>query len=298
MIAYPYTHDPRGESQMMDVISVVLRALSFILLFQAAGVALFVALFGRRLASSRATVRLGQAAALAAIVLVAAHYAMEAARMAGELSGLWDPALQGMMWHSPSRAALIGRLAGLLLIAVGLQGGNGRWTIAVGGAVLAIAAFTFTGHTSGNMHHGALSALLMFHLLVVAFWFGALWPLYIASLRETPRRVFNIIERFTAVATWLVPMILAAGVAMAVLLLPNLAALGEPYGELLIAKVAGFALLMGLAAANKWRLGPALAQGTLQSGRWFRRSVAVEYVLIAAVLSITAVMTSLFSPEA
>ena len=43
---------------------------------------------------------------------------------------------------------------------------------------------------------------------------------------------------------------------MAVLLLPNLSALSEPYGKLLIAKVVGFALLMGLAAANKWRLGP------------------------------------------
>jgi hypothetical protein len=34
-----------------------------------------------------------------------------------------------------------------------------------------------------------------------------------------------------------------------------------------------------------------------KSGPWFRRSVATEYVLIAAVLSITAVMTSFFSPE-
>jgi putative copper export protein len=78
----------------------------------------------------------------------------------------------------------------------------------------------------------------------------------------------------------------------------HLSALSEPYGELLIAKVIGFALLMGLAAANKWRLGPALVHGAVQSGRWFRRSAAVEYVLIAAVLTLTAVMTSFFSPEA
>jgi putative copper export protein len=92
-------------------------------------------------------------------------------------------------------------------------------------------------------------------------------------------------------------VILLAGIVMAVLLLPNVSALSEPYGELLIAKVVGFAVLMGLAAANKWRLGPALAHGPV-SGLWFRRSVAAEYVLIAAVLAITAVMTSFFSPEA
>jgi putative copper export protein len=259
-----------------------------------------VAIFGRRLSNSQVSVRrLGQGAAIAAIVLVAAHYALEAARMAGEMSGVWDPALQGMMWNSPARASLIGRLLGLLLIAVGLQEASARRTIlAVGGAALATGAFTLTGHTSVNAHRAALAVLLVFHLLVVAFWFGALWPLYVASLRETPARASDIIERFTAVATWLVPGILLAGIVMAVLLLPNLGALSEPYGELLIAKVVGFAVLMGLAAANKWRLGPALVHGRAQSGRRFRRSVAAEYVLIAAVLAITAVMTSLFSPEA
>jgi putative copper export protein len=285
---------------MTDVLSVSLRALSFILLFQAAGTAIFVALFGHRLASSRgAVLRLGQGAAIAAMLLAAAHYAVEAARMAGEMSGMWDPTLQGMMWHSPNRAALICRLAGLLLIAVALRGGGPRSTLAAaGGAVLATGAFTLTGHTSVNAHRGALTALLMLHLLVVAFWFGALWPLYLASVRETPARASDIIERFTAVATWLVPVILLAGIVMAVLLLPNISALSEPYGQLLIAKAVGFAVLMGLAAANKWRLGPALVHGPVQSGQWFRRSVAAEYVLIAAVLTITAVMTSFFSPEA
>ena len=286
--------------EMPDVVSVILRALSFVLLFQAAGVAIFVAVFGRRLASSQVSVRrLGQAAAIAAIVLVAAHYALEAARMAGEMSGMWDPTLQGMAWNSPAGTALICRLLGLLLIAVGLQEASVRWTIlAVGGTVLATGAFALTGHTSVNAHRAALAPLLMLHLLVVAFWFGALGPLYVASLRETPARASDIIERFTAVATWLVPGILLAGIVMAVLLLPNLQALSEPYGELLIAKVVGFAVLMGLAAANKWRLGAALVHGPAQSGRWFRRSVAAEYVLIAAVLAITAVMTSFFSPDA
>jgi len=285
---------------MPDIVSVILRALSFVLLFQAAGVAIFVAIFGRRLASSRVSIRrLGQATAIAALVPVTAHYALEAARMAGEMSGMWDPTLQGMAWNSPARSALICRLLGLLLIAAGLQGESSRWAfVAVGGAVLATGAFTLTGHTSVNVHRATLAALLMLHVLVVAFWFGALWPLCVASLRETPARAADIIERFTAAATWLVPVVLSVGIVMAVLLLPNLRALSEPYGELLIAKVAGFAVLMGLAAANKWWLGPALVHGSVQSGLRFRRSVAAEYVLIATVLAITAVMTSFFSPEA
>src|SRR2546422_6770673 len=125
-----FRHGTDGGTRMTDVLSAILRALSFVLLFQAAGVAIFVALFGRRLASSRGAVRrLGQAAALAAMVLVAGHYALEAARMTGELSGMWDSSLQGIVWHSPSRAALICRLSGLLLITIGFQGASPRWTI-------------------------------------------------------------------------------------------------------------------------------------------------------------------------
>jgi putative copper export protein len=285
---------------VVDVFSVTLRALTFVLLLQAAGVAIFLAIFGRRLAISRSAIqRLGKRAAVAGLVLVAGHYVLEPARMAGELSGVWDPALQGMMWHSAGAAALIFRLVGLALIAIGLRRTQGRGAmLAALGAVLACLAFTLTGHTSVAAHRGMLASLLLIHLLVVAFWFGALGPLYLASSRETSVRAHEIVEAFTGVATWFVPIVLLVGVAMAIALLPSVSALREPYGELLIAKLIGFAVLMGLATANKWRLGPALVHGTFESGRRFRRALATEYVLIAAVLAVTAVMTTFFSPEA
>ena len=284
---------------MVDALSVTLRALSFVLLYQAAGVSIFLAVFGRRLADSWNAARvLGQVAALAGVVLVVGHYALEAARMAGEVPGVWDPVLQGIMWHSSAGTALILQLVGLSLIAMGLQRSQGRWsTLATLGAVLACLAFTLTGHTSVAAHRAMLAPLLAIHLLVVAFWFGALGPLYLASLRERPVRTSELIEAFTAVATWLVPVILVAGLTMAVVLLPSLSALRQPYGELLIAKVVGFAVLMGLAAANKWRLGPALVAGTAESGRRFRRAIAAEYILIVGVLTVTAVMTTFFSPQ-
>ena len=284
---------------MPDIASLVLRALSFVLLFQAAGVAIFIALFGRRLDRSQPAIRrLGQAAALAGVVAVAGHYALEAARMAGQMSGLWDPMLQTMMWHSASRAALLCRLLGLLLIAVGLHAASQRRTIlAIGGVVLTTGAFTLMGHTSVNSHRAVLATLLMIHLLIVAFWFGALGPLYLVSLKEPPARAFDLTQRFTAIATWLVPLILLAGATMAALLLPNVAALRAPYGRLLIAKFIGFVFLMGLAAANRWRFAPGLASATNPSERRFRQSLGAEYVLIAAILTVTAIMTSWFSPD-
>jgi putative copper export protein len=75
------------------------------------------------------------------------------------------------------------------------------------------------------------------------------------------------------------------------------AALRQPYGELLLAKGALYVVLLACGAVNKWLLGPALARGELPAARRFHRLVITEYVLMVVVLSVTAVMTTFFSPE-
>jgi copper resistance protein D len=94
-----------------------------------------------------------------------------------------------------------------------------------------------------------------------------------------------------------VPGLLVAGGTVAVLLVPGLVVFGQPYGQLLLAKMAGYAALLGFAAWNKLRLTPALLKNDPAAVTRLRRSLASEYVLIAAVLGITAVMTGLYSPD-
>jgi putative copper export protein len=66
---------------------------------------------------------------------------------------------------------------------------------------------------------------------------------------------------------------------------------------LLLAKMAGFGTLLGFAAWNKLRLTPALLQNNPAAAPRLRRSLTIEYLIIAAVLGITAVMTGLYSPD-
>jgi putative copper export protein len=94
----------------------------------------------------------------------------------------------------------------------------------------------------------------------------------------------------------MVPAIALAGIAIAVAIVPTWAALWTPYGLLLSGKLLGFAMLMGLAALNKLKLGPALAQGSQAASRALRCSLIVEFVFIASVLAVTATMTAMFSP--
>ena len=290
-----------------DALSAALRAISFALLLNAAGIPIFIAAFGRLIPNSLPDViKLGSRVTIAALVFVAAHQALEAARMAGEMSGVVDPAMQKIALLSPAGAAFAVRIIGLALVAVGLRssaspegasapshadGPAATSTLALLGTLLTTTSFTLLGHTTTTPHRVAAAVLVTVHLLVVAFWIGSLWPLYIAATKDPPARV---IESFSKTAAAVVPIILLAGIGLTALLLPSLAAFKQPYGQLLLAKVTGFAVLMAVASLNKWHFGPACAEGDTAA---FKRTVAVEYVLICAVLAVTAAMTTFYSPE-
>jgi copper resistance protein D len=283
-------------SSVPDVLSVVCRAFAFVLLLQSGGIALFLAAFGRRLPGSQGTIQsLGWISALAAMAFVGGHYMLEGARMAGDMSGVIDPSLQRLALHSPTGEALGLQVPGLVLVAVGLR--TGRPVLGSAGAILAVISFAVVGHTSVSPQRAVLAPLLILHLLVVAFWIGALGSLYLASMRETAGVAAGAVAAFSAVAIWLVPCVFLAGLGMTLLLVPGLSVLLQPYGELLLVKTTLYAVLLGLAALNKWRFGPRMATEP-SAAEGFRHAVAIEYVLVCSVLTVTAVMTMFYSPEA
>ena len=280
-----------------DTLSVILRSASFIAMFQAAGMVLFITVFGRRLEVSLPLLRrITQLSAIVAAALLVGQYALEAARMADDMSGIVDPSLQMLAMHSASSVVLALRLLGLVVILAAIDQGDLGIPFSVIGATVAIGSFLFTGHTAANPLRWVLASLLIVHLTIVAFWFGALVPLYVASTRERPAIAGEVTNAFSRVAGWIVPGIFLAGFLLVLILVRHLAEFRLAYGISLLGKAAGFGVLMGLAALNKWRLGPAIASGDPTSLRAFRRSLVAEYLLVGAVLTVTAVMTTLFSP--
>jgi putative copper export protein len=279
-----------------DLLSVVVRTLGFVSLFQAVGAAAFLAVFASTLGRSVERIRrLARIAAAAGIVLILAHLALEPARLAGDFDGLWDHGLQQLAIESGSGASQLLQASGLLLILVAPHRSTGAsrlWVL--GGGLLALGAFLLTGHTSAHPLRMVLAPLLALHLLVAAFWFGSLSPLALVSRVEPNALAAVVLQRFSLLAGWLVPLILLAGLSMGWILAGSFSVLRRPYGELLLAKLAGFALLSLLAAANRWRFAPALAAGG--SGWSLRTTIAVEYGLLVAILATTAVLTAYFSP--
>jgi len=287
-----------------DWAAVATRTLLLTAVYQASGAGLFLVLFGVQAPRLR---RLGRVAAAIAVMLALLQLPLTAARMSGEAAGSIDGALLRLAWQSSFGTALAAQLAGLGMLLIGLRAlpTHGRTSRMIawerigllGGALLAAAAPTLTGHTSVQAPRALLAPLLALHLVVGAFWLGALWPLRWSVAEYSPAAAASLLQQFSRLAGLLVPLIAVAGVGVAVLLIHDVAVLRRPYGLLLLAKAGLFVLLMMLAARNRWRHTPALTRTPAQAAPALLRSIATEYWLLLGVLAVTATLTTLFSPE-
>jgi putative copper export protein len=282
-----------------DALVIGLRAICFVALFQAAGAALFLALYEPHVARGPAD-RLRQIARIAALVaLVAAvlHYVLTPARMAGDFGSTFDPALESLLLRSSSGTAHIVRVVGLAILLLALDRASklNTWA-ACAGAALALLSFALMGHTVIHPQRWLLAPLLLVHVAVAAVWLGALAGLYMAA-RDSGTAAGSLVARFSAHAGWAVPAIFVCGAVMSVLFVRSFGELATPYGAMVLGKSLAFAALMALAARNKWGFGPRLLAGDASAVPALQRTIKAEWVLIAAVLAATAVMTSLYAPE-
>ena len=237
----------------------------------------------------------GLAMTFAVLGIVAAilAFSLRGANLTGDVSGLTDPEMLKILWTTPVGTALLLRLVGLgLLIAGLLMGRVGTWVSVLGG-VIAIWSFDQVGHVSG-LETTLLDLALMLNLLAVALWIGVLTPLKrLASSSSTYASAADVGHRFGVVASAAVPVLIIVGGYMGYQLVGSFTALvGTSYGQAMIIKVLLVCLLLGLAAANKLRFIPALRTGDPAVANHLSKSISVEWIVILAVLGMTAVLTT------
>ncbi len=237
----------------------------------------------------------GLAMTFAVLGIVAAilAFSLRGANLTGDVSGLTDPEMLKLLWTTPVGTALLLRLVGLGLLIAGLfMGRVGTWVSVLGG-VIAIWSFDQVGHVSG-LETTLLDLALMLHLLAVALWIGVLTPLKrLASSSSTYALAADVGHRFGVVASATVPVLIIVGGYMGYQLVGSFTALvGTSYGQAMIIKVLLVGLLLGLAAANKLRFIPALRTGDSAVANHLSKSISVEWIVILAVLGMTAVLTT------
>jgi copper transport protein len=275
----------------------VIRALTYVGALLAVGLALFLILFGRYPAvNSRAVARPAIAAALVGAVATAAGAAVQSAMLADGLADALDPAALVSVLGTGFGLAVLVRMGGLVVLLVALTRRDFSPVLGAAGALAVAASFAFTGHTV-RLDSPVLSALLVFHLLAVAFWTGSFIPLVRATWGNDVAATQELMRAFSALAVVLVPGLVAAGAAIAWFLVGEWTALvTTPYGLALSAKITLVAGMLALAAVNKWRLVPALSTGRAAVAR-LRRSILLEAALALAVIVATTALTSVPPPN-
>ena len=279
------------------VAAIVAKALGYGAALLAAGGPLFLAAFPKASDGTRGHVRrITRLSALAAALLMVLRLDIRAGRISGMgVEGMVDPVMVSIVWESPFGDSILLRGIGLALVLFSALHAAWALGIAALGSVLVAWSYAQVGHSLGEPRL-VLAALLTVHLLTAAFWVAALLPLHWGAAR-VPGAV--VLQRFGTIATGTVPTLVIVGGIFAYLMVGSLAGLvGTAYGIALLAKVAIVSLLLGLAAHNKLRLVPSIARGEPGAAAALRRSVAWEGAAIAAILLLTATLTSITTPPA
>ena len=255
---------------------------------------------------------------LLALLLSGIAIALLAAAMAGTppwpvdreaIGMLLSESATGTAWKVRMIALMVASIAALM---------SARRTMPLGLVALssgvAVATLAWTGH--GAMDEGStgwvhLTADIL-HLLSAGAWVGALLGLGLLVTRPARRidtahltLTHRALHGFGPVGTIVVGTIIVTGLINAWLLvgLDKLPSLGSSaYGRLLIAKLALFGVMLGLASLNRFRFTPAFERSVAAGDhgralRTLRTSLVVEAACVISILALVGWLGTLEPPS-
>jgi putative copper resistance protein D len=252
--------------------------------------------------------RLASLAGLGIALAAAATLILQTGQMAGDPRAGLDPAtVRDVIAGGAFGASILVRLAAGLAapaLVLAVRSGRGLWTASAALGALALGALPWSGHgaadeaTAGVIHVAADIA----HLLAAGAWLGALgaFGLLLAGRDPGARSagdLYAALKGFSGIGSGVVAVIVASGLANSWFLVgpdPLAGLIHSLWGDLLLAKLAAVAAMLGLAGLNRYRLTPAL--GAALPARpaaalpALRRSIVLESALGLLVLALVAVL--------
>ena len=211
-------------------------------------------------------------------------------RLGGELD---EPTLSAVFLSS-SGAALALHVTGALLLLTASS--DDSVVMLLSYAILPLLGFAFSGHAAGiGPVEGAVAVA---HVSMAAWWLASLFYLRRGCEQWQFDRLVSAVTRFSSLAFILTGVLVIGGLVLILILVdfskdPWL----TPYGWILGAKLCVVAVLLTLAGYNRRRLTPRLLQGDASAVQALRATIGAELLLIAAVLTITSILTTYTSPH-
>lgn len=300
---------------MLDGLVILLRLAQYGGAVVLLGTPLFL-LYGLR-ASEGAALGWPRSMLIAASAVVAlssaAAVGAQTSVMAGSIAEGLKPASLGFMITGTSlgpaflaRALVAAAVFVLLLFA---RPTRPVWIATALAGLVVSASFAWTGHGAATEGPGRLVHLTaaILHSWGAAVWLGALAALLVLTICHRPapaadRILHRALHGFAGVGTASVAVLVLSGLVNTWFLVgPDRLSglLTTPYGLLLTGKLVIFALMLVLAAANRFHLTPDLASALddpedlrVAVGR-LKRSLVMETLLALALLAVVAVMGTL-----
>lgn len=233
---------------------------------------------------------------LVALAAGLAWFVLEAAVIAGaaSLADLFD-AVPVVAWHTRFGNVVLARL---VLVALGsvlsATGGRTAWLV-LASAALAAGLEGLIGHagaTGGAIGYGLLASEAL-HLIAAGAWLGALIPLLLGLRALPPLDAAVLCERFSPLGLACVLVIAGTGIAQSLQLVSSVPALvGTAYGQILLLKIALFAVALLLAALNRLALTDRLSAHAPSARRHLMASIAAETLAGMAIIGAAAFLSS------
>lgn len=281
-------------SSTPSVLSVVGRSFFYIGLFVllAGAVLAFAAMAGRPPAA-RIVLPLATLAALIGVVLM---FVAEHSAVGASWSELLKSSAGRQIWEQGIAVVVAGAAASLVVIK------PGKLTLAALGVTSAVAMLLHanSSHAGASQSFtGFKVALQWAHIVSVAIWIGGLiWLLVSVAVLERDERAAAV-KRFSFAFGITLGVVFATGMLRLTEEMGGWSAwahiLSTGFGTAAAIKLGLFGILIILAAINRYRNVPAVADGV--KTRPLVRIVAVEVAIGVAVLGVTAVLSQLAPPN-
>lgn len=245
------------------------------------------------------------AAALTVLTATALGFFAQTSHLAGSLTLAFQPeTLKAALWDMDFGKSSLIRL-GLALLAfiatIFLPAGKKLWWISatLGGAICA--TFAWMGHGAATEGKYGIVHLAgdIAHTLAAAGWIGALVVFcgLVTTRVSSPtdqKALGTSLAQFSLAGSIFVTIIIGSGLINSAFLVgwdvPRI--VSTRYGQVLIAKLVLFSLMLAFAAANRIRHTPALIEALTRGGdpaaalSRLRRSVTVETITAAVVIAL------------
>ena len=278
---------PAVQSSVQPAVSAALWALKVVFyvgLFAGIGGSFFLAWLAPGFRGGRTAIRVCLLAGLVATPVLVGLQGADALEL--PLSGLADWKAWKTGFETSFGVTAIAAACALLAGLAALQTRGAR-ALSLFGVAAAGLALALSGHASSAAPQWLTRPAVFVHAISVSIWIGALVPLGAAMLREPAPEA--VLSRFSRAIPWAVVALVVSGAILAVVQVAEpRALLTTAYGLVLCAKLSLVAVLLSVAAWNRFRLTEAVIAGATKPRRVLARLIGIEIAIVVAILGLVA----------